>query len=81
MTDKLNPEDLLDNAAACSQHDGLIPDTFGDSTKGYLRECVKLNCIDPLLAKVDELEKALKDRDALYVRAIDEIEELRQSRG
>ena len=46
--------ELIDNAAACSQHPALIPDR--DTTDESLRECIVLNVCKPLRQRIAELE-------------------------
>lgn len=53
MTDKLDNDRLLDNAATCSQYAALVE---SDS----LRECIVLNIIDPLKTQINDLRILMK---------------------
>ena len=48
MTNRLNNDRLLDDAATCSQHKPLVDNES-------LRECIVLNIIDPLKAEIRQL--------------------------
>lgn len=54
----MSPDLMIDNAAMASQNQTLIDDPV-------TREAIRLNVIDPLLARIRELEHALNVIDAL----------------
>ena len=58
---KLTDNDLLDNAACCSQDPNML--------NGTLRECVQLNVINPLRKEIANLERIAAEA----VRALESL--------
>jgi hypothetical protein len=51
-------EQLLDDAATCSQHPEMTRDEFGNEPP--LRECVRLGVAEPLMKEIERLNELLR---------------------
>ncbi len=61
IANQLAFDKLIDNAATCSQEKLLVDDES-------LRECIKLNIYDPLLAIIDGHEAVLREMHDLKIK-------------
>lgn len=73
-TETIDIELLLDNAATASQNKGLLVDDDGNDNA--LRECVRLNVVDPLYAHVSEADGHVSNLVMLVGRLVQQLKRL-----